>query len=213
VTSSVDHTAGNALAELRKPDLHQKPNRFKVKSASAELMLPLGSLAPNFDLEGADGKRYSLESFSKSTALAVVFTCNHCPYSQAYEGRLVGMQGDYAGKGVQLVAINSNDDKSYPEDSYPEMVKRAKARGFNFPYLRDPDQKAAEAYGAVCTPHVFAFDKERRLRYRGRIDDSRDPKQVKSRDLRNALDDMLAGGDVKVPDTRPFGCSIKWMEV
>ena len=91
------------------------------------------------------------------------------------------------------------------------MVKRAKEKGFNFPYVRDASQEAAEAYGAVCTPHVFAFDKERKLRYRGRIDDSRDPSGVKSPDLRNALDDMLAGRAVKVADTRPFGCSIKWM--
>jgi peroxiredoxin len=93
------------------------------------------------------------------------------------------------------------------------MVKRAKQKAFNFPYIRDQDQKVAEAYGAVCTPHVFAFDKDRRLRYRGRIDDSRDPSHVKSHDLRNALDDMVTGRTVKLGDTRPFGCSIKWMEV
>jgi peroxiredoxin len=177
-------------------------------------MLELGAKAPDFgDLQGADGKRYSPGSFSKSAVLVVVFTCNHCPYSQAYEDRLVAIQKDYAAKAVQLVAINSNDSKTYPEDGYPEMVKRAKQKGFNFPYIRDPDQKAAEAYGAVCTPHVFAFDKERKLRYRGRIDDSRDPSAVKSPDLRNALDDMAAGKSPRVADTRPFGCSIKWMEV
>lgn len=177
-------------------------------------MLELGAKAPDFgDLDGADGKRYSLRSFDGKPLLVVMFTCNHCPYVVAYEDRMVAIQRDYTGKGVQLVAINANDEKAYPEDSYPEMVKRAKAKGFSFPYLRDASQKAAEAYGAVCTPHVFAFDKERRLRYRGRIDDSRDPSQVKSPDLRNALDDMLAGRGVQVPDTRPFGCSIKWMEV
>jgi peroxiredoxin len=177
-------------------------------------MLELGAKAPDFgDLQGADGGRHSLRSFDDKPVLVVMFTCNHCPYVVAYEDRMIAIQRDYAGKGVQLVAINANDDKAYPEDGYPEMVKRAKAKGFNFPYLRDPDQKAAEAYGAVCTPHVFAFDKDRNLRYRGRIDDSREPKQVKSRDLRNALDDMLAGRGVKAADTRPFGCSIKWMEV
>ncbi|HVC27203.1 MAG TPA: thioredoxin family protein [Nitrososphaerales archaeon] len=177
-------------------------------------MLELGAKAPDFgDLQGADGKRYSLRSFDDKPILVVVFTCNHCPYAVAYEDRVVAIQRDYAGRGVQLVAINANDDKAYPEDGYPEMVKRAKAKGFNFPYVRDASQKAAEAYGAVCTPHVFAFDKDRSLRYRGRIDDSRDPKQVKSPDLRNALDDMLAGRALIVPDTKPFGCSIKWMEV
>jgi peroxiredoxin len=177
-------------------------------------MLELGAKAPDFrDLHGADGKRYSLHSFGDKPVLVVIFSCNHCPYVQAYEDRMIAIQGDYAAKGVQLVAINANDDKAYPEDGYPEMVERAKRKGFNFPYARDPDQKAAEAYGAVCTPHVFAFDKERRLRYRGRIDDSRDSSGVKSPDLRNALDDMVAGKEPRVADTRPFGCSIKWMVV
>jgi peroxiredoxin len=175
-------------------------------------MLELGARAPDFgELQGADGRRYSLSSFDGKPVLVVIFTCNHCPYAVAYEDREVAIQRDYAARGVQIVGINSNDDKSYPEDGYPEMVKRAKDKGFNFPYVRDATQKAAEAYGAVCTPHVFAFDKERRLRYRGRIDDSRDPKQAKSPDLRNALDDLLAGKEVRAADTKPFGCSIKWM--
>ena len=173
--------------------------------------LGLGAPAPDFDLPGVDNRRYSLSSFEGKQVLVVVFSCNHCPYVRDYETRMVSIQRDYAGKGVQFVAINSNDDKSYPEDGYPQMVKRAKEKGFNFPYVRDASQKAAEAYGAVCTPHVFAFDKDRRLRYRGRIDDSRDPSAVKSPDLRNALDDMVAGRNPRVADTRPFGCSIKWM--
>jgi peroxiredoxin len=172
--------------------------------------LDLGSKAPGFDLPGVDGKRHSLDSFGASQALVVIFSCNHCPYVRDYEDRMVSIQGDYASKGVQLVAINSNDEKAYPEDSFPEMVKRANARGFNFPYLRDESQKVVEAYGGVCTPHAFAFDRERVLRYRGRIDDSREASKVTSRDLRNALDDLLAGKPVRVPDTRPFGCSIKW---
>lgn len=171
--------------------------------------LRLGSRAPDFDLPGVDGKSHSLASFS-SPVLVVVFSCNHCPYVKDYEDRMVAIQRDYASKGVQMVAINSNDEKSYPEDSFPEMMKRSKAKGFNFPYLRDESQKVVEAYGGVCTPHVFAFDKARALRYRGRIDDSRDASKVTSRDLRNALDDLLAGVPVRVPDTRPFGCSIKW---
>lgn len=174
-------------------------------------MLELGQRAPDFkDLLGADGKRYSLSNFDEKPILVVIFSCNHCPYSKAYEDRMVGIQREYGAKGVQLVAINSNDDRSYPEDSYPEMVKRAKEKGFNFPYLRDEDQVVVGEYGGVCTPHVFAFDDERNLRYRGRIDDSRDPTRVTSRDLRNALDDLLAKREVRVPDTKPFGCSIKW---
>ena len=174
-------------------------------------MLAIGEKAPDFDgLLGTDGKRYSISSFKDKPVLAVIFSCNHCPYAVAYEDRIVAIQRDYAGKGVQFVVVNSNDDKSYPEDGYPEMIKRAKEKGFNFPYVRDADQTVAEEYGAVCTPHVFAFDKDRVLRYRGRIDDNREAGKAKTRDFRDALDDMVAERKVRVPDTKPFGCSIKW---
>jgi peroxiredoxin len=175
--------------------------------------LGLGTHAPGFDLPGADGRQYSLSSFKDKPVLVVIFSCNHCPYVKDYELRMVSIQRDYSAKGVQLVAINSNDERAYPEDSFPEMVKRANDRGFNFPYLRDESQKVVEAYGGICTPHVFAFDRTRALRYRGRIDDSRDPSKVTTHDLRNALDDILDGSAVRVPDTRPFGCSIKWYSV
>jgi peroxiredoxin len=173
-------------------------------------MLELGTAAPDFDLPGTDGRHHSLSSFGAKPVLVVVFSCNHCPYVKAYEDRIVAIQRDYGGRGVQLVAINSNDAKSYPEDGFDEMVRRAKEKSFNFPYLRDEQQTVVEAYGAVCTPHVFVFDRSRRLRYRGRIDDSKDPAKVRSPDLRNALDDLVEGREVRVPDTRPFGCSIKW---
>jgi len=173
-------------------------------------MLALGAKAPDFDLPGADGKTHTLASYSEKPVLVVIFSCNHCPYVKDYEDRMVGIQRDYAFRGVQLVAINSNDEKSFPEDSLAQMVVRAKEKGFNFPYLRDQDQTAVEHYGAVCTPHAFVFDGKRDLRYRGRIDDFRDPLNVKSPDLRNALDDLTAGREVRVPDTKPFGCSIKW---
>ncbi len=175
--------------------------------------LELGARAPDFNLPGVDGKNYSLATFAGKPALVVVFSCNHCPYVKAYEDRMISIQGEYADKGVQFVAINSNDEKAYPEDSFPEMVKRARHKGFNFPYLRDESQKVVEAYGGVCTPHVFAFDGNRTLRYRGRIDDSRDASKVTTHDLRNALDDVLEGKAVRVPDTRPFGCSIKWYSI
>ena len=176
-------------------------------------MLEIGATAPDFNLPGVDGRTWTLSSFADKRLLVVVFSCNHCPYVRAYEDRMVSIQNEYAAKGVQLVAINSNDEKSYPEDSFPEMVKRSKEKRFSFPYLRDESQKAAEDYGAVCTPHFFAFDAKRTLRYRGRFDDSKDPAKVKSHDLRNALDDLVAGREVGVPDTRPFGCSIKWMQI
>ena len=175
--------------------------------------LGLGDAAPDFLLQGVDGKQYSLDSFKEKAVLVVIFSCNHCPYVKAYEDRMVAIQKDYADKGVQFVAINSNDATAYPEDGFDEMVKRAKEKGFNFPYLRDESQKAVEAYGGICTPHVFAFDGERKLRYRGRIDDSKEVPKVTVNDLRNALDDLVAKREVRVPDTRPFGCSIKWYSV
>ena len=175
--------------------------------------MALGEKAPDFSLPGVDGRRYSIASFVDKPVLVIIFSCNHCPYVKAFEDRMVSIQKDYAAKGVQLVAINSNDEKAYAEDSFPEMVKRAREKGFNFPYLRDEAQEVVSAYGAVCTPHVFAFDRTRVLRYRGRIDDSRDPSKVTSPDLRNALDDLTSGSDVRAPDTRPFGCSIKWFSM
>jgi len=173
-------------------------------------MLELGKSAPNFEgLKATDGKTYSLSSFEKNSALVVIFSCNHCPYVVANQDRMVAIQNDYSSKGVQIIAINSNDEKAYPEDSFPNLVKRAKDRRFNFVYARDTDQSVVDAYGAVCTPHVFAFGNDRKLAYRGRIDDSKDSSKVSSNDLRNALDDLLSGKKVRVPDTRPFGCSIK----
>ena len=123
---------------------------------------------------------------------------------------MVQIQKDYSAKGVTLVAINSNDDGGYPEDSYPNMIKRASERGFNFLYLRDDTQEIAKKYGAICTPHVFAFDQQRRLQYKGRIDDNRNPESVKTKDLRDALDAILAGRKPSVQETRPLGCSVKW---
>jgi peroxiredoxin len=172
--------------------------------------LPLGSSAADFELKGVDGKTHTLKSFADKKALVVVFSCNHCPYVRAYEDRMVQLQKDYSTKGVLLVAINSNDDVGYPEDSYPNMIKRAADKGFNFPYLRDESQEIAKEYGAICTPHVFAFDQQRHLQYKGRIDDNRNPVLVKTRDLRDALDAILAGRKPEVQETRPFGCSVKW---
>ena len=175
--------------------------------------LSLGSPAPDFELPGVDGRKHSLSSFAGQPVLVVIFSCNHCPHVVAYEDRMVSIQRDHSARGVRLVAINSNDERSYPEDSFSKMVERAEEKGFNFPYLRDASQQVVGAYGAVCTPHVFVFDAKRILRYRGRIDDSKDPSKITTHDLRNAIDDVLAGREVRVPDTRPFGCSIKWFSM
>jgi len=125
---------------------------------------------------------------------------------------MIAIQRDYKDRGVRFVAINSNDDKDYPEDSYESMIKRAKEKGFNFPYIRDEDQSLAKALSAVCTPEIFLFDKDRRLSYHGRIDDNRDPARVTMHDLRNALEAVTSGRRPPIAETRPFGCSVKWRQ-
>src|ERR1051326_4811466 len=182
--------------------------------------LPLGAVAPDFKLPGVDGKKYSLKDFKKAEILVVVFTCNHCPTAQYYEERLKQIVNNYKRKGLALVAINPNDPKSvrldelgYTDlsDSFAEMKIRAKHKKFNFPYLYDGDrEEVSRAYGPVATPHAFVFDKERKLRYLGRVDDSERPELVKTRDLREAIEALLAGRDVPVKQTKSFGCSIKW---
>lgn len=170
-----------------------------------------GAKAVDFSLPGIDGKSYSLNSFRGKPVLVVFFTCNHCPYVQAWEPRFVQLQKDYAARGVQLVGINSNDETKYPEDDFEHMKERARDQGYTFPYLRDESQKTAEAWGPVATPDFYVLDKDRVIRYRGRMDDNhKDPNAVTLRYLRDALDDVLAGKAPRVPLTPPFGCSIKW---
>jgi thiol-disulfide isomerase/thioredoxin len=182
--------------------------------------LPLGAGAPPFELPGVDGKTHALKDFAAARLLLVVFTCNHCPTAQAYEERLKAIDADYREKGVAVVAISPNDPKSlrlnelgYTDlgDTLEDMKVRARDRAFGFPYLYDGEPgEASRAYGPVTTPHAFLFDAERKLRYVGRIDDSEREPLVKSRDLRNAIDALLAGQEVPVAKTRPFGCSVKW---
>lgn len=167
--------------------------------------------APDFALPGVDGTTYSLASFKDAKALVVVFSCNHCPYVQACEGRFVELQRDYAQRDVRLVAINSNDAADYPEDSFEAMKRRAAEKGFNFPYLRDESQQVAKAYGATHTPQLFVFGPDRRLAYTGKLDDNwQEPSRVSRRFLRDALDDLLAGKAVREPETHAIGCTIKW---
>ena len=192
----------------------------RISAAEPVHTLSLGAPAPDFKLRGADGRKYSLKDFRKSDLLAVVFTCNHCPTAQYYEDRLKQIVQDYKTKGLALVAINPNDPRSvrldelgYTDlsDSFEEMKIRAKQKQFNFPYLYDGDSElVSRAYGPVATPHAFLFDKERRLRYVGRLDDSERPEFVKTRDLRDAIEALLAGREVGVKQTKSFGCSIKW---
>jgi thiol-disulfide isomerase/thioredoxin len=183
--------------------------------------IAIGSPAPDFNLPGVDGKQHALGEYKDAKILAVVFTCNHCPTAQAYEQRLIDLTNDYRDKGVAVVAINPNDAKAvrldelgYTDlgDSLEDMKIRAAERKFPFPYLYDGDtQSVSRAYGVLATPHVFIFDADRKLRYQGRIDDS-DVREVKSHDMRNAIDALLAGKPVPVEKTNVFGCSTKWSD-
>ncbi len=184
--------------------------------------LKLGDAAPDFSLKGVDGKTYSLADFKDVPALMVVFLSNHCPYSHAAETRLLPLAREFAGKGLAVVAINPNSPESVAvselgyskyNDSYGEMILYAKEQGFPFPYLYDGDtQQTARNYGCLATPHVFLFDRARRLRYAGRVDDSRfeEVKTVTSFDARNAVVELLAGKPVTVATTIVVGCATKW---
>jgi thiol-disulfide isomerase/thioredoxin len=182
--------------------------------------LKVGESAPDFELRGIDGKTYRLKSFGEAEVLVIIFTANHCPTAQAYEDRIIQLVKDYGDKKVAVVCISSNspeavrlDEMGYTDlgDSFEDMRIRARDQGFNFPYLYDGDeQNAIKAYGAQTTPHVFIFDKNRKLRYVGRIDDSEKLENVITHDTRDAIEAVLAGREVAVKTTKTFGCSIKW---
>lgn len=176
------------------------------------LQLRLGSTLPPFsNLPGVDGKLYSSSDWTTDKVLVIVFSCNHCPYVQAYEERMIEFQRLYGLKGVRLVAINSNDDVNYPDDSFDNMKKRAAERGFNYIYLRDHDQSVATAFGATHTPQFFVFDDQRALRYSGKMDDNwKDAGAVHERYLNDAVDALLNGRDVTTEETYSIGCTIKW---
>lgn len=171
----------------------------------------IGHRAADFCLPGVDGKDYCLTSFQDKKVVVIVFTCNHCPYAQAYEERIVALQRDYAGQGVQVVAINSNDAAGYPEDSFDNMVRRARSKSFNFPYLRDETQRVARAFAAEYTPEAYVLDAQFKICYIGRVDDNwQQPAKVKSHDLRRAIDAVLSGQPVENAVTHAIGCTIKW---
>lgn len=173
--------------------------------------MPVGTSAPAFSLPAVDGQTYSIESFRDAKLLVVIFTCNHCPYAQALEQRFIEIQRDYAPKGVQLCAISSNDVRAYPDDSFEKMRERAAEQNWNYPYLHDESQAVARAYDAACTPDIFVFDAERKLRYNGRCDDNwREADKVSRQDLRQALDALLAGRAIDFDVHPALGCSIKW---
>ena len=207
------------LAMASSSMLAQEP-RLTPRTSTDHPILATGSPAPDFALPGVDGKTHRLSDFRGSPLLMVMFICNHCPTSQLYEGRMKRLVADYGKKGVAFVAIQPNDPKAvrlselgYTDvsDSLEEMKIRAAHREFSFPYLYDGDtQTVSSSYGVQATPHVFLFDKERKLRYEGRIDNSQRESRVKIQDARLALDAVLAGKPVETPHTPAFGCSTKW---
>jgi hypothetical protein len=185
-----------------------------MAAAPAELVeagLELGAPLPRFQgLPATDGGRYSSSSFDGSGQLVLVFVGNGCPSVKAYGDEFNLMQQLYGPGGAQFVAVNSNNAALSPPDTLADMVKVADARGWIFPYLKDADSVLARGCGALATPHAFVFDAERRLRYRGRLTDSRDPSRATSSDLTDAIADLQAGRRVRVPETEPIGCSIVW---
>ena len=185
-------------------------------------VLKIGDRAPDFSLLGVDGKKYTLADFKDAPLLMVIFMSNHCAVSHASETRVFPYYAKIKGQGVAVVAINPNDPAGIHEDElgytqyndgYADMKRYAKDRNFPFPYLYDGEtQTTAKAYGCLCTPHVFLFDRDRRLRYAGRFDNSRlpDPQSVTVSDAPNAIEALLAGRPVPVAETRAVGCSTKW---
>ena len=180
-----------------------------MSTGTVSRVLSLGDPAPDFTgLVGTDERTYSLATFDGDAVLVVVFVANGCPTVRLYEERLAEIGRRYGDRGLRIVLVNSNNPHLSPPDAYGEMVERAKRSAFPFPYLKDADGALARSCGAICTPHAFVFDADRRLRYRGRIDDSRTGRQLTRNDLEDAVADLLDGRPVRVPETDPFGCAI-----
>ena len=181
-------------------------------SLTPSTMLPLGTSAPPFALPDVSGKTVSIADFQNAPALLVMFICNHCPYVKHVRSGLAQLACDYQAQGVAVVAISSNDIESHPDDSPAKMAVEAKEADYTFPYLYDESQAVARAYQAACTPDFFHFDREKRLVYRGQLDDSRPGNgiPVTGKDLRAALDAVMAGKSVATEQKPSIGCNIKW---
>ena len=175
-------------------------------------MLPLGTRAPQFSLPDATGKQVSLSEFANTPALVVIFMCNHCPYVTHIRAGLAQFARDYAGRGVAVVGINSNDVANYPADSPAKMAEEIKSAGYVFPYLYDEGQSVAKAYRAACTPDIYLFDRNKALVYRGQFDESRPGNNVPvtGKDLRAAVEAVLASKPVSPQQKPSIGCNIKW---
>lgn len=173
--------------------------------------LSLGQKAPEFSLLATDGKHYSLKDFSKSKLLVIFFTCNHCPYVIGSNENTRALAKRYSEDKVQFVAINSNSENTYPEDSYPHMQQVMQKEQYPWTYLHDKDQKVALAYGALCTPHFYLFGEQRELLYTGRaVDTPRDASRSTTHELQDAIDAAMEGSKIEPQITNPIGCNIKW---
>lgn len=174
----------------------------------------LGTPCPDFTLPGVDGRTYKRDDFSGTQAFLVMFICNHCPYVQAIEDRLIALGRYFQSKSVRIAAICSNDAVKYPDDSFEKMKERAEAKSYPFPYLHDESQSVARAFGAVCTPDFFLYDSGMKLAYRGRLDDSwKDPSAVNAEELKSAIEALLKSETPSAQQKPSMGCSIKWREV
>ena len=175
--------------------------------------VPLGTKAVDFRLKGIDGKMHSLADYDAKEVLVIIIMSNHCPYVHAVDDRLIQLQEKFAERNVQLIGINPNDGIKYPDDNFENMVKRAKEKGYNFPYLRDEDQAVAKKYKAQCTPDIYVYNRERELCYHGQIDDNwQHPEKVTSHDLSDAIEALLGGNKPSSDQYPSMGCSIKWKE-
>jgi peroxiredoxin len=173
--------------------------------------IAIGDQAPHFNLPSTDGSTYSLPDFDDYRFLVVFFTCNHCPYVLGSDEITRETAMKYQPMGVKFVGINSNSDKTYPEDSFDNMITRMEEYRFPWIYLRDEDQSIALTFGALRTPHFFVFDENRKLVYTGRgVDNPRDPSRMTENNLDQVLDEITAGKPVSVPVTNPIGCTVKW---
>lgn len=175
------------------------------------MALSIGDSMPEIALPGTDGREYRTADITGDSATLIMFWCNHCPYVVANQDRIIRLQAEFAPRGVKFAAISANDIRNYPEDSLENMAKRAREKGYNFPYLYDESQQFARACGAQRTPEMFLFDAAGKLCYRGRVDDNyEDESHVRSHDLRNALEAVLEGRPCDPDETGALGCTIKW---
>jgi len=177
-------------------------------------MPPLGTPIHDFSLEGVDSKTHSLRNYSEKEIIVIIFMCNHCPYVKAVLQRIIELQNEFIDRGVQFIGINPNDATRYPDDSLENMKIIARENDFSFPYLTDPSQEVAKSYDAVCTPDLYVYGKNRKLVYRGRIDDNwEDSEKVTQQDLKLALENILSGEVVTSKQIPSMGCSIKWKTI